>query len=89
MKVILLNNNPAVSKLVSVSLNKLEFEFVEIDNLESLEFYDKNTPRSGRFSVYTNKNTCVNDSYNSGKGSVATATIAYAYSALSTNKTNF
>ena len=36
MKVILLNNNPAVSKLVSVSLNKLEFEFVEIDNLESL-----------------------------------------------------
>ena len=59
-----------------------------VDNLESLEFYDKNTPRSGRFSVYTNKNTCVNDSYNSGKGSVATATIAYAYSALSTNKTN-
>ncbi|MCI7364729.1 MAG: hypothetical protein MSH23_06855 [Campylobacter lanienae] len=36
MKVILLNNNPAVSKLVSVSLNKLGFEFVEIDNLESL-----------------------------------------------------
>ena len=36
MKVILLNNNPAVSKLVSVSLNKLEFEFVEIDSLESL-----------------------------------------------------
>ena len=36
MKVILLNNNPAVSKLVSVSLNKLGVEFVEIDNLESL-----------------------------------------------------
>ncbi|MEE3776997.1 hypothetical protein V2I28_05810 [Campylobacter sp. CX2-4080-23] len=36
MKVILLNNNPAVSKLISVSLNKLGYEFVEIDNLETL-----------------------------------------------------
>ncbi|WP_096029334.1 hypothetical protein [Campylobacter lanienae] len=36
MKVILLNNNPAVSKLVSVSLNRLGVEFVEIDKLESL-----------------------------------------------------
>ena len=36
MKVILLNNNPAVSKLASVSLNKLGYEFVEIDNLETI-----------------------------------------------------
>ncbi|MDY3133368.1 MAG: hypothetical protein SOW11_05155 [Campylobacter lanienae] len=40
MKVILLNNNPAVSKLVSVSLNKLGVEFVEIDKLESLASSD-------------------------------------------------
>lgn len=36
MKVILLNNNPAVSKLISMSLNKLGYEFAEIDNLETL-----------------------------------------------------
>lgn len=36
MKVILLNNNPAVSKLISVSLNKLGYEFVQIDDLETL-----------------------------------------------------
>ena len=36
MKVILLNNNPAVSKLISMSLNKLGYEFAQIDNLETL-----------------------------------------------------
>lgn len=40
MKVILLNNNPAVSKLVSVSLNKLGYTFAEIDNLEYLTSND-------------------------------------------------
>lgn len=40
MKVILLNNNPAVSKLVSVSLNKLGYTFTEIDNLEYLTSND-------------------------------------------------
>lgn len=40
MKVILLNNNPAVSKLVSVSLNKVGYTFAEIDNLEYLTSND-------------------------------------------------
>lgn len=42
MKVALVNTNPAVSRLATLSLNKIGYEYVEIDNFYELEgkFFD-------------------------------------------------
>lgn len=56
-----------------------------LNNLESLDFYDKNNPRSGRLSVYADKSACSKDSKNTGKSALASAVIGYDYSSKSTN----
>lgn len=43
-------------------------------SLESLEFTDKNNPRSGKFSIYKSKNDCINN-----KNSVKSAVIGYKF----------
>ena len=50
-----------------------------LDNLESLDFYDENNPRSGRLSVYANKSACDDDDKNTGKSALASAVISYDY----------
>ena len=60
-----------------------------VSDLESLDFNDKNIPRSGRFSVYSNKTDCTNDSKATGSKAVATATIGYSYQDISTNKSQY
>ena len=62
---------------------------ISLNNLESLDFYDENNPRSGRLSVYDNKSTCDKDSKNTGKSALASAVISYAYSYESTNDASY
>ena len=54
MKVILLNNNPAVSKLVSVSLNKLEFTNFESEETKKqyVVYTDNSKDKDGNVRVF-------------------------------------
>ena len=37
MKIVLLNANPAVSRLATLALNKMGYEYVEIGNISELD----------------------------------------------------
>ena len=52
-------------------------------SLETLEFTDKDTPRSGKFSLYSNESDCKN-----GKNAVKSAVIGYQIGSQTTTKNN-
>ncbi|WP_267524416.1 hypothetical protein [Campylobacter sp. MG1] len=40
MKVVLLNINPSISRLIALSFNKLQINYIEINNIDSLDYCD-------------------------------------------------